>query len=134
MSSVCKVWRLMSLAIRDLRLTVMLRSPDASVVRDHDNLTASRILRLPTDMPNMDVELPQIEIKEQFGSVAEFGEILKRRWELVVGGSARVIGARINVWPAQLPLPWLAAWGWDLVLARRPHWLPRLCVCVCTHA
>jgi len=81
-----EVWRLMKLAIQDLRVTIMLRSPDMAVVRD--NPTARWIMKLPTDMPNMDVELPQIDLLDLFGSKQQFFEVLKRKYTRNVKYSA----------------------------------------------
>jgi len=72
------VWRLMNLSIRDLRLTVMVRSPDMDSVKD--NPTARWILKLPTDMPNMDIEIQKIELQDLFGSRDQFKGLIKRKF------------------------------------------------------
>eukprot|EP00434_Breviolum_minutum_P000338 symbB.v1.2.000283.t1/scaffold23.1/size449444/10 len=76
-----EVWRLETLVVEPLRLTIMVRSPDIAAARD--NTMARRIRFLPVDMPNMDLKVDQTVLTNQFGSIQQIlgtlGSLYKRK-------------------------------------------------------
>ncbi|CAJ1460790.1 unnamed protein product, partial [Effrenium voratum] len=64
-----EVWRLETLVVQPLRLTIMVRSPDTAAARD--NTMARRIRFLPVDMPNMDLKVDMTVLTNQFGSIQQ---------------------------------------------------------------
>ncbi|CAE8581421.1 unnamed protein product, partial [Polarella glacialis] len=122
-----EVWRLEKLHVEPLRLTVMVRSPDVSAVRD--NPTARWIMRLAIDMPNMDLKLDKTILLDQFGSTQQFLGTLKRMykrkatysavWSVFLSYTAAVLKGILNA------LWWLARGPYD---ASQMH---RLCCCCC---
>jgi hypothetical protein len=75
------VWRLMELTVKPLRLTVMVRTPDEAAVRDNTRVS-HRIMRLPADMPNMDLSLPLINLHDRFFcSPVQLAEALKQKYK-----------------------------------------------------
>ncbi|CAK9103948.1 unnamed protein product [Durusdinium trenchii] len=76
-----EVWRMETLVVEPLRLTIMVRSPDMAAARD--NTMARRIRFLPVDMPNMDLKVDQTVLNNQFGSIQQIlgtlGSLYKRK-------------------------------------------------------
>lgn len=76
-----EVWRLETLVVEPLRLTIMVRSPDVAATRD--NTIARRIRFLPVDMPNMDLKVDRTVLTNQFGSIQQIlgtlGSLYKRK-------------------------------------------------------
>lgn len=81
-----QVWRLMKVVIEPLRFTIHMRSPERSTFTF--NLVARWIMRLPADMPNMDVIVMRVELLDQFGTPKQLLKTLMHKYKDKVKYSA----------------------------------------------
>jgi len=81
------VWRLMKLVIQPFMITVHMRSPEQSAFT-YNHVWARWIMRLPADMPNMDVIVDRVRLVDQFGSSSQLFGNLKRKYRKIVKYSA----------------------------------------------
>jgi len=81
------VWRMITLVVEPLLLTVHMRSPDRSGFT-YTNYWAQTIMRLPADMPNMDVIVSRVQLLDQFGTHQQLFANLKRKYRKIVKYSA----------------------------------------------
>ncbi|CAE7613302.1 unnamed protein product [Symbiodinium natans] len=118
-----EVWRLETLVVQPLRLTIMVRSPDTAAARDHT--MARRIRFLPVDMPNMDLKVDQTTLTNQFGSMQQLLGTLGNQYKRKARNSA-LLSVTLSYMAAILKgsmnaLWWLARGPYDAVDAARPN-------------
>eukprot|EP00913_Durusdinium_trenchii_P032427 g30362.t1 len=99
-----EVWRMETLVVEPLRLTIMVRSPDMAAARD--NTMARRIRFLPVDMPNMDLKVDQTVLNNQFGSIQQILGTLGSLYKRKARNSALLSGSMNALW-------WLARGPYD---------------------
>jgi len=117
-----EVWRLETLVVQPLRLTIMVRSPDTAAARDHT--MARRIRFLPVDMPNMDLKVDQTVLTNQFGSIQQLLGTLGNQYKRKARNSA-LLSVTLSYMAAILKgsmnaLWWLARGPYDAVDAALP--------------
>jgi len=117
-SELHQIWRLLKLSVRPVRLTVHVRSPDIEAVTD--NATARWIMRLPADMPNMDMTLPTTVLHDRYGSLLQLCGVLQEKYKrrmkfsftisIIVSYLAAIVKALVNA------IMWLGRGPFDSVL------------------